>query len=86
MIVDTLSELQKKTNLCIKTVRAHENDLEIMVNGIEEPEKEDNYKSEHRNIIIEESELLKDYRIFKTQFFELVKGVIKTQKQKRLLQ
>ena len=86
VLIDTLSGLRTRTDQLIKTVRSHENELEIMVDDIDEPEKEEAYRQEHRQLIIGISEFEKTYKAFKTRFFDLIKSILKVQKQGRLLE
>lgn len=85
-IVDRLSQLQKKTDLLIEVVKTHKNGLQIMLDGIDQPKKEDTYKKEHRALVKEENDFTQNYRTLKTDVFNLVKEVLKEGKQKRLLQ
>lgn len=84
-IVNELSVLQKNTDTLIKNVMKHEKDLEIMVDGINEVQKENAYKDLHTKLIITINNFFNKYRIFKTQLFSLIKDIIKEGKQKRLL-
>jgi len=85
-VVDKLGTSHKKTNHLIKIIQVHQNDLKIMVDGLDEPKEEEEYKNEHRKFIIMNNEFLKTYRILKTEIFDLIKNILKEQKQKRLLQ
>ncbi len=84
-IIDQLSAVEKKTNLFIEDIKTHENELQIMVDGIDQPKEEEIYKKKHRNLIVIISEFMQEYRMFKTQLFALIKRIIKEEKQKRLL-
>lgn len=84
-IVTELSRLQKKNDHLIEALKVHENELEIMVDGIDQPNEEAMYKQKHRDFIVFVSEYFNDYRILKTKLFDLIKTIIKTEKQKRLL-
>lgn len=85
-IVDQLNALQKETNLLLDTVINHAKGLKVMVDGINEIEKEDAYKEKHGKLIITISQFLEKYRTLKSQLFTLIKSIIKEGKQKRLLQ
>ena len=85
-IIDAISSSQKQNNILIEAVNIHENTLKIMVDGIDQPKKEDAYKKEHRKLIIEISEHFKNYRILKTQLFDIIKRIKKDDKQGRLLE
>ncbi|TGV04326.1 hypothetical protein [Flavivirga rizhaonensis] len=85
-IVTQLSKLQKETDKLIETIKKHERELKIMVDGIDQIELENAYKDEHGKLIITIADFLDIYRKLKTQLFALVKGILKDKKQKRLLQ
>ena len=84
-IIDKLSKLQTKTNLLIASVKTHKNDLKIMVDGIDQPKEEEGYKNEHRGLIAEINNFVKEYRVLKTEFFSLMKNIKKEEKQKHLI-
>lgn len=85
-IVDDLSALHKKTNNLIQIIKRHTNNLKIMVDGIDQPTEEDIYKNEHRELIIKVNEFIKRYRVTKKELFDLIKNILKDQKQKLLLE
>lgn len=85
-MVDRLSNLQKETDKLIALIKTHENDLKIMLDGIDQIEAENAYKEKHGKLIIIVSEFLEKYRTLKMQLFTLVKSIMKEGKQKRLLQ
>jgi len=83
-LIDNLKQLEKRNHTIIETIRVHLNKLEIMVNYIDEPKEEEAYKNRHRELIVNISHYLKDYKAFKTQMFDLIKGAIKIKNQKFL--
>ena len=83
--VDRLSKFHKKTDSLLKMVKTHEDGLEIMVDGVDQPKEEDSYKEKHRWLIDNINHFSHNYRTFKSQLFGLIKNIIKEQKQKRLL-
>ncbi|MBT8324837.1 MAG: hypothetical protein KJO96_06020 [Winogradskyella sp.] len=85
-IIEALKKIKKRNNLLIEAIKTHESELKIMVDGVDDLPNEERYKKEHRNLIIVVSDFLKDYKVFKTEFFALIKKVIKEAKQKRLLE
>lgn len=85
-IIDQLNTLQKETNTLINEVISHEKGLKIMIDGINQLEEENTYKKEHGKLIITVFNFLKKYKLLKTELFSLVKGIIKRNKQKHLLQ
>lgn len=84
-IIDAINRPQKRNNLLIEAVKVHENELEIMVDGIDQLKEEEAYKKEHRGLIIEISEFKKYYQSLKTQLFNIIKNIKKQEKQRRLL-
>jgi len=85
-LVDALNKLQKKNKSIINSIKIHENELEIMVDAKDEPQKEATYKNKHRELIIEVSNYLKDYKTLKIELFNILKIILKTKKQKYLLE
>jgi len=84
-IIDRLSLVVKQTEVLFNAVTKHEKELSIMVDGIDELEKESNYKKEHRNLIELIGEFKKRYQHVKAELFDIVKAVLKETKQHRLL-
>lgn len=85
-IVDKLSKVVKQTQVLTNAVEKHETELSIMVDGIDELEKEANYRKEHRNLIELIGEFKKRYQKVKMKLFDIIKLVMKEGKQKRLLE
>ena len=83
-IIDALKLSQKRNDSIIKTVKKHDKNLKILLDGIDQLEEEKLYKKEHRNLMNLINEHLKDYKILKTQLFAILKKVFKKEKQKRL--
>jgi len=84
-LIGKLSVIETKTKHLIETVKIHKNDLKIMVDGIDQPKEEDGYKKEHRGLILEIKDFVKQYRALKTAFFSLIKTIKKEDKQKHLI-
>jgi len=84
-IIDAINRSQKKNNLLIEAVKVHENELEVMVDGIDQLEEEKAYTKEHSDLIIAITEFLKEYKSLKTQLFDIVKSIKKEEKNRRLL-
>lgn len=85
-VIIQLGELQKKTDTLIETIKKHERELKIMVDGIDQIQLEKAYKENHGKLIVKVADFLKAYKKLKTQLFALVKSILKANKQKRLLQ
>jgi hypothetical protein len=84
-IIDAINRSQKKNNLLIEAIKVHENELKIIVDGINQPKEEDAYKKSHRQLIIETNDFFKNYRVLKTQLFDIVKRIKKEDKAERLI-
>ncbi len=84
-IIDAINRSQKKNNLLIEAVKVHENELQIMVDGINQSREEDAYKKEHRGLLIEISEYENNYRTLKNQLFGIIKSIKKEEKSRHLL-
>jgi hypothetical protein len=84
-IIDSLNESRRNLKKIIKKIVKHENGLVIMVDGIDQKEEESAYKNTHRELIDEVNYYLNDYRTLKRQLFGMIKDIMKTEKQKRLI-
>lgn len=84
-IIDAINRSQKKNNLLIEALKVHENELEIMLDGIDQPKQEEAYKKEHRGLIVEVNQFKKDYIMLKKQLFDIIKTIKKDEKNRRLL-
>ena len=84
-IIDALNRSQKKNNFFIEAVKVHKNELQIMVDGIDQSKEEAAYKKEHRGLIVEINAFQENYRILKTQLFDIIKSIKKEEKQRRLI-
>ena len=85
-LVTKLAMIQKETLTLIETVKAHERDLEIMVDKKDQLEEEYNYKNAHRELIVLLNDFFEAYQSIKKQLYKLIKGIIKEINQKRLLE
>lgn len=84
-IIDTLSKLQKKTDLFIKYLKNHNNDLKIIVDDINQPKEEKGYKKEHQGFVVQMNDFVKEYRALKTKLFNLIKSIKKEVKQEHII-
>lgn len=85
-IINEISKMQNNNTSLIKAIKRHENELEILVDGIDQIEDEVSYKNKHREFIQLMNTYFKAYQLMKKQLFEIVKSVMKCEKQKRLLE
>jgi len=84
-IVSGIADAEHRLTALLKLVQAHENQLEIMVDDLDQPKMEKAYKESHRDLISQIDEYLTDYRKLKKQLFGMLTKVMKKEKQKRLL-
>lgn len=84
-IREQLVKIEKKINLLIRVINTHEKKLNVMVDAIEQPELEDFYKKEHRDLIIKMSRFSKQYNALKTNLFDVIRTIMKEGKQGRLI-
>lgn len=85
-IIDAINRSQKRNNLLIQAVKIHKKELQIMLDGINQPKLEEAYKQEHRTLIIEINDFLHHYRKLKIQLFNIVKQIKKEGKIRLLLE
>ena len=69
----------------INSLIKHEQELEVIVNGIDELEEENKYKKEHREFTSKISAFYHDYKAVKFEIFSLIKDLMKTDKMKNLI-
>ncbi|WCO02850.1 hypothetical protein [Psychroserpens ponticola] len=84
-IIDAVNRSQKRNNLLIEAIKVHENDLQIMVDGIDQLDEEKAYTKEHSGLMIAIADFLKEYKSLKTQLFSIIKKIKKEDKQKHLI-
>jgi len=84
-LVDKINTFQKDTNRLLDIVKTHRNSLQILVDGVNQLDKEAAYKNEHKKLVIKLNKFKESYSQFKIIFFKHIKSIIKEDKQKRLL-
>jgi hypothetical protein len=84
-IVSALADLEKEGISLMKKIQAHENKLEIMIDDVDQLELEKAYRDTHKELTGTIDHYKENYREIKTGLFKLVSGVLKKEKQKRLL-
>jgi L-cysteine desulfidase len=85
LMVEKLDWFQKDTELLIEIVKTHRNSLQILVDGINQLDKEAAYKKEHKLLVDKLASFKESYALFKKSFFDFIKNIIKEDKQNRLL-
>lgn len=84
-IIDILNRSEKRNNLLIEAIKVHENDLQIIVDGVDQLNEEKSYKDSHQGLLIKIKEFENDYKSLKTQLFEIIKSIKKEDKRNRIL-
>ena len=82
---ERLVKLEKKINLLLRVVQTHEKKLKVMVDAIDQPQLEEAYKNEHRELILKISEFSKEYQTLKSNLFDIIRNIIKEGKQARFI-
>ncbi|TYQ00272.1 hypothetical protein C7447_101882 [Tenacibaculum adriaticum] len=83
-IVEKLGELIRDNQELIDLVKNHQNGLEILVDGIDQPEEEKRYKEIHKKLMIKINKHLVSHKELKTQLFSVIKGYLKNTASKKL--
>lgn len=84
-IISAITKAEKEVILLMKKVQAHENQLEIMLDQIDQLKMERAYTKTHWELHSEMTGYLDRYRELKSRLFKLVTKVMKKDKGKRLL-
>lgn len=84
-IIGAITSAEKEVIALMKKVQAHENQLEIMLDQIDQLKKEKAYTETHWELNSEMQKYSVEYRSLKTRLFKLVSKVMKKDKGNRLL-
>ncbi|SDS57786.1 hypothetical protein SAMN05216503_3503 [Polaribacter sp. KT25b] len=84
-IVENFSKSKNTNDTLIKLIKKHENELEILVDGIDQPKEETAYKKEHKALLISFKNHLKEHRALKSSLFDILKKIKKSEKQNRII-
>ncbi len=84
-VISRLQKAEKDIVPLFKKVQAHENQLEIMVDDINQLKMEKAYQETHKELIISMNQYTVQYREIKEGLFKLITSIMKKNKQKRLL-
>lgn len=84
-IVQELSLSRKDIDPLLKKIINHHNELMILLDGVDQPIKEKQYREDHWELTMAVSKYLNSYKEIKRKIFDLIKAIIKEGKQKRLL-
>jgi len=85
-VVSELSKEEKEVKRLLRGVRKHANALEILLDGINQLEEESRYKQVHFALKIEVSRYEENYMKTKREIFNIIKQILKQNKQKRITQ
>ncbi|MGW9685740.1 hypothetical protein [Flagellimonas sp. 2504JD1-5] len=84
-LVNELLDHEKQLVRLVELVQAHERLLQIMVDDIDQIKMEKAYVETHIDLTTDIHHYLVTYRNLKKKMFALLSGIMKSQKQKRLL-
>ncbi|MCM4152663.1 hypothetical protein DHD05_13780 [Arenibacter sp. N53] len=84
-IIGAITTAEKEVIILMKKVQAHENQLEIMLDQIDQLKLEKEYTETHWELNTEMNSYSVHYRELKSRLFKLVTKVMKKDKRNRLL-
>ena len=84
-LVGLILDAENEVKILMKKIQTHENQLEIMVDDIDQPKMEQAYKETHKELITTMASYLENYKALKKRLFALISKVMRSEKQKRLL-
>lgn len=84
-LIFKLTDSEKQVENLLKETKEHRNGLQILVDGIDQPDQEKEYREEHRRLLKEVNNFSTEYQALKKDIFTTVTRALKQQKQKKLL-
>ncbi len=84
-IINDLTKIRKSGESLLKKLINHENELLILVDGIDQIKEEKHYRFLHSTYLLEVTNYFNDYKDIKKEIFSAIKEIMKHEKQKRLL-
>ena len=84
-IINNLTKIRKGGEQLLKKRINHENELLILVDGIDQIKEEKHYRFLHSTYLLEVTNYFNDYKSLKKEIFSVIKQILKQEKQKRLL-
>ena len=84
-VINDLTKIRKTGELLLKKLINHENELLILVDGIDQIKEEKHYRFLHSTYLLEVTNYFNEYKDIKKEIFSAVKKIMKQEKQKRLL-
>ena len=85
-LVDQLGKLKTNNTVLIEALNLHRNDLEVLVDGIDELEREEMFKKTHLEFEKIYTDFVSDNKELKQELFDLVKAFMKEDKKNKLLE
>ncbi len=84
-IATELSSQKKRIKPLIKNLISHSNILETLMDDIDIPDEEDEYKTVHYQLMFEAMAYLSNFKKLKRRVFSLIKSILKEKKKQKLL-
>ena len=84
-LVNLLLDHEKQLETLLMQVQAHERLLQIMIDDVDQIKMEKAYVETHADLKTQNQQYLVSYRGLKRQLFAMLSKIMKSQKQKRLL-
>ena len=80
-----LGSQKKRIKPLIKNLISHSNILETLIDDIDIPGEEDEYKTAHYKLMFEAMACLSNFKKLKRRVFGLIKSILKEKKKRKLL-
>ncbi|CAM4022684.1 hypothetical protein [Gillisia limnaea] len=84
-LIFKLTDSEKQVENLMKETTKHRNGLQVLVDGIDQPNQEKEYREEHRSLLKQVNNFSIQYQSLKKDIFNTVSRALKQQKQKKLL-
>jgi hypothetical protein len=84
-VIGQIQQSEEELSSLFKKMQAHEKQLDIMVDGIDQLKIEEAYIATHKELMGALNEYIASYRQVKARLFKLMAAIIKKDKQKHLL-
>ena len=85
LIAIELSKQKKRVKPLITNLMDHSNNLQTLLDDIDIPDEEDEYKTAHYQLMFESVAILSNLKKLKRRVFRLIKKILKEKKKRKLL-
>ena len=85
ILVVQISKLKKELKPMIKELQRHYNELETLVDEVDIPDEDDEYKAVHYKLMFAAVAFLSKFKKLKRKIFRLIKTILKDKKKRKLL-